>query len=156
MAYNAHEQCNLLITLFTFSWKGSVLIFKEWQFIENFFKKYMKIYKTVPFVNSRHFLYIIYFNKRVSLVLFPLIEQNFNEIIFLVICICALARVNFTINNIINEAISDISWKIYVRHLFKMDILQYLFAEIKKKCFYLYLLNGEFAGQMHTNALYRV
>lgn len=69
----------------------------------------MKIYKTVPFVNSRHFLYIIYFNKKVSLVLFPLIEQNFNEIIFLVICICALARVNFTINNIINEAISDIS-----------------------------------------------
>lgn len=95
----------------------------------------MKIYKNVQFVNSRHFLHIIYFNKRVSLVLFPLIERNFNEIIFLVICICALARVNFTINNIINEAISDISWKIYVRHLFKMDILQYLFWWNKKKMF---------------------
>lgn len=149
MAYNAQEECNLLITFFTFSWKGGVLIFKEWQFIENFFFLNMKIYKNVQFVNSRHFLHIIYFNKRVSLVLFPLIERNFNEIIFLVICICALARVNFTINNIINEAISDISWKIYVRHLFKMDILQYLFWWNKKKCFHLYLLNGEFAGQMH-------
>lgn len=69
----------------------------------------MKFYKNVPFVNSRHFLHIISFNKSVSLVLFPLIERNFNEINFLVICICALARVNFTINNIINEAISDIS-----------------------------------------------
>lgn len=90
-------------------------------------------------------------------VLFPLKERNFNEIIFfLVICICALARVNFIWNNLINDAISEISWNFYGCHLFKMDILQYwwILGEIwnwylvkfKKKCFDLYLLNGEFAS----------
>lgn len=51
---------------------------------------------------------------------------------------------------------SDISWKIDDCHLFKMDILQYLFWwNLNKKCFHLYLLNRALVAK-YTNTLYSV